>query len=480
MFSLTKYAVAIAAALSVVPQAIAVPTEVHPGDAKNVVLNSKNTLNGTTSAATVAGLAAAVVTNTTSQTLTLTITNNIGNGVKCYVTGEDPSKDNAPILLKPDFTWFYPSAPSTSAGTPKLITEDVAIPINNKGQTTSIKIPSYVNAARVWFAVGELKFYTVSGTDGTFSIVQPSQSNPADPSAGVNWGFVEFSWLSSSGVYANISYVDFVGLPLGLSLTNTTGGVQTALGLESGAVKKVCDDLTAQAAKDGYPWDSLCQTVNGTVMRVLAPYDYMEANANSGFEDYFTDYVNEVWSNYTERSLVVDTQNTPGNVSCKVSGETLVCSGDNVNYAKPSTADIFGCNTGPFVTSTSDTKVHQATVPRLCAAFNRATFLLDGGNIQPSLPASKYYTVSPTNWYSKIVHKYEVDGKGYAFSYDDINPSDGENASGTVSSASPKDIVITIGGPSTGTATTSGSSSNSSSAASKRANISHRRALIRH
>ncbi|OKL62749.1 hypothetical protein UA08_01306 [Talaromyces atroroseus] len=444
MFGLSKFAVALAAAVSIVPQAIAAPTELHPGNASNLIIDAQDTINGTIQGTAMAASATAASSN---ETLTLTVTNNIGSGVNCYVVGSDPD-GGAPMILKPDFTWYYPSAPTTDIGVPQEITEDLAIPVSDSGETT-ITVPSYVNSARVWFAVGELKFYTVTSADGGFSVVQPSQSNPEDPSAGINWGFVEFSWLSATGVYANVSYVDFVGLPLGLSLTNTTGGVQTALGLEADAVSKVCDDLTAQAAVDGYPWDALCQSINGTVMRVLAPYDFMKANSSSGFEDYFTDYVNEVWSNFTDTPLTIDTQNTPGNVTCTVSGDILGCAGDNVNYTKPSTEDIFGCSTGPFVTSPSDTKVHQAAVPRLCAAFNRATFLLDGGNVQPSLPESDYYTTLPNNYYSKVVHKYEVDGKGYAFSYDDVNPSGSdENASGEVSSLKPKVLAITVGGPS--------------------------------
>ena len=57
----------------------------------------------------------------------------------------------------------------------------------------------------------------------------------------------------------------------------------------------------------------------------------------------------------------------------------------------------------------------RAVVPRLCAAFTRSTIMMEGGDIQPSLDASNYYQNSPTNWYSKLVHEYEIDGKGYAF-----------------------------------------------------------------
>lgn len=446
MLGLSKYAVALATALSVITPTIARPTELHPGDASDLIINAQDTVNGTISASASKSQGVAA-TNGTS--LTLTITNNIAGTVNCYVNGQDPNQNNAPVILTPDFSWYYPSAPSTTDGSPAPISETIAIPLGDQGSSTTITIPSYVISARVWFAVGELQFFTVGNSDGTFSIVQPSQTNPADPSAGVNWGFIEFTYTADGGIYANISYVDFVGLPLGMSLTDTSGGVQTALGLSSDAVTSVCTDLTTQAATDGLPWDALCQSINGTVMRVLSPNDYMAANASSGFETYFDDYVNEVWSNYTSKNLTINTQNDAGNVSCTVSGDTLECDGDGINYSKPSTADIFGCNSSPFVTDPSDTAVHQAAVPRLCAAFNRGTLLLAGGDVQPSLGADSYYTTAPSNYYSAIVHKYELDGKGYAFAYDDVNPSgDDENASGTVSSANPSILSVTVGGAS--------------------------------
>jgi len=44
------------------------------------------------------------------------------------------------------------------------------------------------------------------------------------------------------------------------------------------------------------------------------------------------------------------------------------------------------------------------------------------------------------------VHKYEVDGTGYAFAYDDVNAGT-ENASGSVSSNQVKLLTFTVGGP---------------------------------
>ncbi|KAH8694924.1 hypothetical protein BGW36DRAFT_322374 [Talaromyces proteolyticus] len=446
MFGVTKWALALTAALSAVQHAVARPTELHPGTAKDLIINFKDTINGTAGAIQHASNDG----NGTGPPLKITVTNNIGNNVNCYITGSESSDSSTltPMILQADGTWYYPDGAGST--TPQPITANIAIPLNPKGQTTDITIPGYIKSARVWFAVGNLQFFTNLDANGAPQVTQPSETNPSDPSAGVNWGFVEFNYAADSGVYANVSYVDFVGLPLGLSLTNSTGAVQTALGLPADAVPKICNDLRNQTSVDGKPWDQLCQTLNGTVIRVLSPNSMVAENSSFGLSNYFDDYVNQVWEKYSSTSLTVNTQNTPGNVTCNVSGDTLLCGGDNKNYTKPASADIFGCASGPLnVEPATDNAVRKAVVPRLCAAFNRGTYLLDGGDVQPSLGAQSYYTTKVANWYSEIVHKYEVDGKGYAFSYDDINPDNNENASGEVSSKNPSVLAITVGGPST-------------------------------
>ena len=412
---------------------------VSPGDSNNLLITADNTINGTAPWAPTDMLR--IQANTGK--LPLSIINNFANGaVNVYITGKD--SNNKVVVLKRDGTFFRPNP--AGATTPTLITENLAIPLGKRGSSTKITIPGYISSARIWFAVGTLKFYCFALPDGGVAFVEPSAVNPSDPSAGVNWGFIELTWLST-GVWANISYVDFVGLPLGMSLTASDGKVQTSKGLPAGAVKSICDDLKKQASSDRQPWDQLCMsTSSGTVLRVLSPNDYISVVPN-GFSSYYNNYINSVWTKYTTSALTVDTQSGAGKVSCKVSSNILKCAGDNRSYAKPTTKDIFGCNSGPFLISGNDNNVHRAVVPRLCAGFERSTLLLKGGNVQPGLRAVFYYTTSPTNHFSRIVHKYEIDGKGYTFSYDDVNP-DGENQAGLVSTANPSLLSITVGGPS--------------------------------
>ena len=121
------------------------------------------------------------------------------------------------------------------------------------------------------------------------------------------------------------------------------------------------------------------------------------------------------------------------------------CAGSNRAITKPTAADIFGCNSGPFLIQGPDNDVYRAIVPRLCAAFTRTTLLMDGGNVQPSVGRSSYYLSSPSSHYSRITHDYEIDGRGYAFSYDDVNP-DGQNEAGVVAGLNPQVLEVTVGG----------------------------------
>ena len=275
-------------------------------------------------------------------------------------------------------------------------------------------------------------------------LVEPSFANSADPSANVNWGFVELTNIAT-GIWVNISYVDFVGLTIGMTLA-AGSTKRTVSGLTANAVSSICSDLSAQSAADGRKWSSLCvANTAGKPLRVLAPIHYSETNA-AAFADYWTAYVNQVWSTYTSKPLTIDTQGAPGVINCQVTGSQLTCPGDNRGYSKPTATDIWGCNSGPFGQLGGDNAVHLAVIPRLCAAFHRSTFLIPGGNKQPSVPSSQYYTTNPADHYSRIVHKYEVNNIGYAFSYDDVAPAGGADQSGTLHEETPTLLTLYVGG----------------------------------
>ncbi|VUC22482.1 unnamed protein product [Clonostachys rosea] len=413
-------------------------TAVNPGSFKDMIVTDRNTLNGTRSGdALVVPLARE---KTVAPTLPLQFVNNFGSAVNAYISGLDSK--GAVVFVAADGSLIYPS--SGGSKVPVKITQNIKIPVA-ASKTLSMTLPMSLTSGRIYYSVGELYFGIVSTGSGD-GLVQPAPNNPSDPSAAINWGFVELTLTSAGVLYANISYVDFLGLPLGMKLAVNGGTTQTAYGVAAGAVTSVCNDLATQKAKDGRPWTALCQANSKGPVRVLSPTLYTDLDSSS-FQTYWDSYISQVWSKYTSTNLVIDTQNSAGKVNCRVSGSTLTCAGDNRGYSKPTARDIWGCNSGPFGKQAGDNDVHLAVIPRLCAAFVRSTLLLSGGNVQPSLGQVNYYTANPTNHYSRVVHTKEVDGKGYAFAYDDVNPTGTENASGTVSHGSPKTLTVYIGSP---------------------------------
>ncbi|KAI0465755.1 glycoside hydrolase family 64 protein [Xylaria cf. heliscus] len=423
------FGLAAASIAAFVTGSLARPLVVKPGSVNDIVITELNTVNSTSK-----------IQASGSNPLQVEIVNNFsGNQMYLYITGQD--SNGAACFVGPDGNFFYPNAGGSAI--PVAIQGDFKTPLGGMGSTTTLTIPDFLISSRIWVAEGELQFFTLVNDLGQTAIVEPSVSNPQDPSASIRWGFVEFNW-SGGQIFANISYVDWVGISMGMALTLGTGEVQTVKGLVAGAVQNICNDLDTQNSKDNAGWDQLCMTSNGQALRVLSP-NLMVASNPTWQADYYSAYIDQVWSQYTNQDLTIATQSGAGNVACRVTDNALNCAGDNRAYPKPTIADIYGCNSGPFAIIASDNDVHRAIVPRLCAAFTRSTLLLDGGNVQPSLPASSYYTVDPTSHYSRIVHNYEQDGLGYAFSYDDVNP-DGENAAGTVAGSAPTLLRVTAGG----------------------------------
>ncbi|KAI0458894.1 hypothetical protein F5B21DRAFT_458103 [Xylaria acuta] len=425
------FGLAAASVAAFITGSLARPFVVHPGNAKDIVITEYNSINSTSK----------VQAAQASNPLQVDIVNNFGaNQMYLYITGSD--SNGVACFVGPDGNFFYPDAGGSAVPIP--IQGDFKTSLGAMGSTTTLTIPDFLISSRIWVAEGELQFYTLVNDLGKTAIVEPSVSNPQDPSAAIKWGFVEFNW-NNGEIFANISYVDWVGISMGMALTLGTGEVQVVKGLAGGAVQNICNDLNDQNGKDNAGWNQLCMTNgNGEALRALSP-NLMIASNPTWQADYYTSYIDEVWSKYANEDLTVNTQSDAGNVACRVTDNALNCAGDNRAYPKPTLADIYGCNSGPFAIIESDNGVHRAVVPRLCAAFNRSTLLLDGGNVQPGLPADTYYTADPTSHYSRIVHKYEEDGLGYAFSYDDVNP-EGENAAGTVAGPGPTLLRVTAGG----------------------------------
>jgi hypothetical protein len=365
------------------------------------------------------------------------------DSVWAYITGIALQHNGARVIVKANGKdLYFPQSPPNILSP---LTEDCAISLGPPGNIVTVHIPQMAGG-RIWFSRGsKITFLLNPGP----AIVEPSVLNPTDPNADVDFAFAEFT-LNSDQLFANISFVDFVPrIPIALTLKTARGQVQTVTGMPKDGLDRVCDGLRAQAAKDGRPWDKLVVQRPGQ-QRPLRALNPTHAGAvGASFTGYFEPLVDEVWSAYHEhnrhgpRQLRINTQAAAGKVTGCVHGSSGHLVLGSEAFPRPTTADILGCNSGPFTTGPSPTR--NAIIPRLAAAFVRSAVLVEGVDEHPSHP-NTFYNRDPTNHYARIVHETTRDGKGYAFAYDDVQPDGGEDQSGKVNAGDPSMFVVSVGG----------------------------------
>lgn len=367
-------------------------------------------------------------------TLTIALQNQTNsNTVYAYVTGRALDNGNAWLLLRSDaVTPYYPTSPSQIM---QPLGADCAIRLGAPGSTIQAQIP-HIAGGRIWFSIDQpLTFFLNPGP----SLVEPSVTNPSDPNSQIEWGFAEFTW-NNDQIYANISYVDFVGLPIALTLNTQNSGTYHVSGIAANGLQQIADGLRQQTSRDGQGWDQLIVNRSGSnqILRVLSPNQGMIMQPDL-FRNYYEGYVTEVFISHQNNPISVDTQAAAGVVTGQVQGGSLNFNGSS--FSRPTTHDIFSCNTGPFVTGSNPQT--NAIIPRLAAAYNRSTLLTSN-----TFPAAQslYYQNPITNHYSRVVHQFNLDGKGYAFPYDDVQPTGGKDQSGEVHAGDPTLFTVTVGG----------------------------------
>ena len=191
---------------------------------------------------------------------------------------------------------------------------------------------------------------------------------------------------------------------------------------------------------DGEGWDRLVvRDKQGDVLRVLSPNNAIVLEPEL-FSEYWTAYIDEVWDMYRDRLLTINTQAAAGHVQGRVVQDHLEFGSSK--FSKPTAKDVFGCSSGPFTPVAGDA---LAIIPRLAAAVNRST--LHSHDFQPHGDAvGRYYGHPVTNHYARIVHEVNLDGRGYAFPYDDVVPDGGGDVAGTLFDGEPVLFTVTVGG----------------------------------
>lgn len=398
------------------------------------------------------------------------VENKLGKELHAYVSGQVQSQHV--LLGVKEAESSFIGLPTTGNGTATagLVAIPNLQPISIPKEGKDFTIPGYMGSARVYISeTPALRFRAqVSGGSGRPELEQPDFLNPTDPAQNASWGFMEFEY-NEAELFMDITFVDFVGLPIGMSMTynaDSNETTDTIAGPHKDALKSLCDGISNLKDQDpGVPWADLCfKNSANEPLRVMAPEKYMSLHPDSGFNTYYDPYVDEVWKKYTDEALTIDTQDRSGQavahgleIPCKVEqpGDVLTCRFGNgtvaASFKKPTSREIFGCaGTGPgsafdLPADASDTQKELMT--RLCAALNRSTLLLSATPLK--VPKQNYYGHKITNHYSRLVHENLADGKGYAFAYDDVNmdPTDpNENSAGVIQKANPVRMEIIVGG----------------------------------
>lgn len=357
-----------------------------------------------------------------------------------YVVGFDASR--SPVALVPPGQWFRPRP--TSSTLPQPLETNISWRLPARGESLSVTIPGDFISGRVYVSEGELSFSSIVTSAGP-RLVEPGFLSPTDSNANQSWSYVELT-VQASETFADITYVDFVSLPLALRLENEAGVPAAVSGVNSSAARLICEGLRAYTERDGQPWEKLCRYDDGgRLVRVISPDKYISMDEGA-FAGYYEGYVREAYQRFSGNATlqVGDLDPSFASIHCRTDGDGLHCDGASRAFEKPTTAQILACN-GILGVAAPDNEVVALVAPRLCAAFHRSTLLLDGGEWQPRLPATSYYLSPPTNRYAQLVHDFAPDGVGYAFPFDDVHPKGARDESGLLHRSDVTSLTIVVG-----------------------------------
>ncbi|NGO13631.1 glycosyl hydrolase [Streptomyces sp. HC44] len=327
--------------------------------------------------------------------LPLTITNGSGSfdnaSVHVYIVG---NQDGKQVRVTPDGTLAPISVSDNGADG----FTDYAITLAGSGETR-LALP-YMSG-RIYVSLGQkLKFKAVADGNGNAALQYPAGWVKSDPNYAVLHDCAEFTY-NSAGMFCNTTMVDMFSVPMSIRLTGakdqTTGTLRDGGRAAAFAAVKEVEEFAPLLVDD---------------VRIVAPGHGLDAGLFP--QDYFSPYIDEVWSTYSGKDLEVTTN--AGTFTGRVRGEKLTFEGPApVAFSRPSTRDVLFCD-GDLAAPNDGTTGPVAAV--LGAGFNRSTLLDD--TAQPSTDASSFYRGALTNHYAKAVHAATEDGKAYGFAFDDV------------------------------------------------------------
>lgn len=357
--------------------------------------------------------------------LPLTVTNDSGRDepVHLYVLGTDLNSGKLGYVDRGGrFTAW------TGGGPAPVPAPDVSIPGPAAGASTTIQVPENLSG-RIYFSFGRKLDFRLTG-DG---LVQPAPWAGGDPNRDILFDWSEFT-LNGSGLWLNSSQVDMFAVPHVVSVTGAGGATARTGEMKANGRQKVIDAIKADPAFA----KSVVTAADGTVLRVLAPGKAADAGLMS--PSYLDPYIASAWDTYRNKTLtVVPFTDQPGvTFAGRTNGDVLSftdTAGRTVaSFTKPSTANVWGCD---GALAAPNDQVVGPIARTLCAALQRTT--LARMDTQPSGSAEDFYRGEPANVYAREIHRNMVDGKAYAFAFDDV-----QNQESLVHDGDPRAAGITL------------------------------------
>ncbi len=329
----------------------------------------------------------------------------------------------------------------------------------------TLLIPQGLYGCRIFISFESpmyLHFHETGGYAGA------NLNSSSDPNDGIRWEIVELTW-GDSGLWTNTSRVDAYQYPISVEVSGFTGGLVESTYTES-YLSAIGGNGTPKYGKIGenLPHEVILSKWNDAVSEdYLVAKVIKEHSIDGGYiieqpskveafpEDIFDEYIDEIWSTYTDHDLVIDIGDR-GIWSGRVVG-------DQFNFIDPedgTIATIYGKPTSfnaiegsgflafTEVASNVNQEKHDEDLmiqAQMAAAINRHAIYTDiiDGEVQFTHDASRYFIYEPYNEYVSFFHNEEIsyESQTYAFAYDDV----GDHSS-TLQSTFPTSVRVIIGG----------------------------------
>lgn len=262
---------------------------------------------------------------------------------------------------------------------------------------------THVRGGRLYISVGSPVYIPVD--DNAWG--GPDLLNPNDPNIDVFYDWYEYTYVHNTDVAfgGNTGMVDQFGVPLTHRVVNAALGIDSTKGT-TGTHDQILSQYNAfvPPAFRGL----------ASAFRVKAPYkdSFRPGFANA---NYLQPYIDQVWNQYAVGDFNFQ---RPGDsfVGRVINGRLqFTWNGAGPFFIdKPTTFDAFGC-TGNFAKGSGPELALEA---EFCGAFNRG---VAHNTANWHNPGAYYQNGAMQNEYAHFWHTNGINGKAYAFAYDDTN-----------------------------------------------------------